>query len=131
MFFLFVIAIMLIGANVVVALATARELDRLKKELAKQGQVKHDMRQKLEEAQSYRKSVEGTRDLLKRTQERKQKQIQQLVDELERLKKEVGIEHEIATNEPVEQKPVDSDDTAGEGEKSAGKKIKTRIPIGL
>lgn len=129
MFFLFIIAILLIGANVATALITARTLDRLKKELAKQDQVKHEMRKQLEEAQNHKKTVEGSRDMLKRSKVRKQEEIEDLEQELKELEQEVVSEHEIATKELVEHKPVDSDGTLEEGGKSDGHEIKTRAPI--
>jgi hypothetical protein len=129
MLLLFIMAGLLVGLAVVAALATAKDLDRLKKELGKLNRRKLEAHQKWEEVQGQKKVVEGNRDILKRTKERKQEQIQQLGDEIEELKKEVAAEHEIATNQPVDQKPIDFEDEPEQEEPSAGKEIKTRQPL--
>jgi hypothetical protein len=126
---LFIIAGLLVGLTVVVALVTARDLDRKKKGFAQLGQMKLEAHKKLEEEQGHKKVTEGNRDILKRTKERKQEQIQQLGDEIEELKKEVAAEHEIATNQPVDQKPIDFEDAPEQKESSTGKEIKTRQPL--
>ncbi|MBT7914181.1 hypothetical protein HN588_09750 [Candidatus Bathyarchaeota archaeon] len=116
----------MVGLTVIAALATGRELDRKKKELAKLGQILHERMAQLEEGRNHQKIVEGNRDMLKRSSERKRAQIQQLGEELEELEQEVIAEHEIATNQPMEQKPVDFEDTPkGEG-KSVEKEVKIK-----
>ena len=45
------------------------------------------------------------------------------------MKKEVAAEHEIATNQPVDQKPIDFEDAPEQKESSTGKEIKTRQPL--
>ncbi|MBT4504751.1 MAG: hypothetical protein HOC74_43915 [Gemmatimonadetes bacterium] len=123
---LLLLTALLVGLTVIAALATGRELDRKKKELAKLGQILHERMAQLEEGRNHQKIVEGNRDMLKRSSERKRAQIQQLGEELEELEQEVIAEHEIATNQPMEQKPVDFEDTPkGEG-KSVEKEVKIK-----
>ena len=123
---LLIIAGLLVGLTVVTALATGRELDRKKKELGKLERILRESMEKLEEGRSHQKIIEGNRDMLKRGKERKQAQIQQLAEDLEELEQEVAEEHEIATKQPMEQKPVDFEDAPKQEGKSVEKEVKIR-----
>jgi len=123
---LLIIAGLLVGLTVVTALATGRELDRKKRELAKLGQMLHERMAQLEEGRNHQKIVEGNRDMLKRSSVRKREQIQQLGEELEELEQEVIDEHEIATKQPTEQKPVDFENTPKREGKSVEKDVKIK-----
>jgi chromosome segregation ATPase len=129
MVFLFVLAALLIGANVIAALVSGSELNSLKTELAQVNQVRQKMQQKLAEAESVTQNTEGQRDLLNGEKARKQERIQQLSEELEELKADVVPEHAIETNDPVEDKSIGLDDASEEGQ-AAGRKIKTRMSLG-
>ena len=140
MIILIILNAILIILDVIVAIVTGHEIDRLKAKLVELEQTKQEAFQRLKEAQQRRVSVEATRDLLERTKGEKLMERAMLAAELEQLEEELGPEHEIELSRSMDKEPFEDsfekeEQPAEEGEpvkkesSSTERLIKVRQPL--
>ena len=105
------IAALLVIAAIAIAVLTGREIDGLRKELAVLEQAKRDTLFRLEDLESRRESLEGTRSLLEKVKSELLARQHKMEEQIEELKKEELPE--VSVRQPL-QKRLDFDEDSGE-----------------
>ena len=106
-----IIAILLVISAVAMAVLTGREIDGLRKELAVLEQTRREAIHRLEDLESRRESLEGTRSLLEKVKSELLARQHKMEEQIEELEKEELPE--VSVRQPFS-KRLDFDEDSGE-----------------